>query len=217
MTPASGLSRAAAFVLLDLSETGGTAVLELDEPVLFAALERLSGSSPAAEPRDAADASGGGDVRLPGPVGARGASGPVGAPRPAGPPAGGSDDESDRGAGADGGASAPSGHRAVADGGAGVGWRPPGASGRAPRVRLQGPARGAGVHSCAGGPRGIREGPVLSGAHPAARRVAGGAVGGGCRRLRGCPPWRRVPPRPRASGDARLRADGRVHAPKDFR
>ncbi|HEX8703117.1 MAG TPA: type III secretion system cytoplasmic ring protein SctQ [Myxococcaceae bacterium] len=45
VTPASGLSRAAAFVLLDLSETGGTAVLELDQPVLFSALERLSGSA----------------------------------------------------------------------------------------------------------------------------------------------------------------------------
>jgi type III secretion protein Q len=45
VTPAAGLSRTAAFVLLDLSETGGTAVLELDPPVLFAALERLSGSS----------------------------------------------------------------------------------------------------------------------------------------------------------------------------
>jgi type III secretion protein Q len=44
VTPAAGLSRAAAFVLLDLSETGGTAVLELDQPVLFAALERLAGS-----------------------------------------------------------------------------------------------------------------------------------------------------------------------------
>jgi type III secretion protein Q len=44
VTPAAGLSRTAAFVLLDLSETGGTAVLELDLPVLFAALDRLSGS-----------------------------------------------------------------------------------------------------------------------------------------------------------------------------
>jgi type III secretion protein Q len=45
VTPASGLSQTAAFVLLDLSETGGTGVLELDQPVLFAALERLSGSA----------------------------------------------------------------------------------------------------------------------------------------------------------------------------
>jgi type III secretion protein Q len=44
VTPAAGLSRTAAFVLLDLSETGGTAVLELEPPVLFAALDRLSGS-----------------------------------------------------------------------------------------------------------------------------------------------------------------------------
>ena len=45
VTPASGLSSSAAFVLLDLSETGGTAVLELDPPLLFAALERLAGSA----------------------------------------------------------------------------------------------------------------------------------------------------------------------------
>lgn len=43
--PATGLSHTAAFVLVDLSATGGCAVLELDLPVLFAALERLAGSS----------------------------------------------------------------------------------------------------------------------------------------------------------------------------
>jgi type III secretion protein Q len=43
--PASGLSHSAAFVLMDLSATGGCAVLELELPVLFAALERLAGSS----------------------------------------------------------------------------------------------------------------------------------------------------------------------------
>jgi type III secretion protein Q len=41
--PATGLSHTAAFVLVDLSATGGSAVLELELPVLFAALERLSG------------------------------------------------------------------------------------------------------------------------------------------------------------------------------
>ncbi len=45
MLPASGLSHSAAFVLMDLSATGGCAVLELELPVLFAALERLAGSS----------------------------------------------------------------------------------------------------------------------------------------------------------------------------
>jgi type III secretion protein Q len=45
VTPATGLAHTAAFVLLDLSMTGGSAVLELDLPVLFAALERLAGSS----------------------------------------------------------------------------------------------------------------------------------------------------------------------------
>lgn len=42
--PATGLSHAVAFVLVDLSATGGSAVLELELPFLFAALERLSGS-----------------------------------------------------------------------------------------------------------------------------------------------------------------------------
>ncbi len=41
--PASGLSHTAAFVFLELSATGGSAVLELAPPVLFAALERLAG------------------------------------------------------------------------------------------------------------------------------------------------------------------------------
>lgn len=43
--PTAGLAHATAFVLLDLSATGGCAVLELEVPVLFAALERLAGSS----------------------------------------------------------------------------------------------------------------------------------------------------------------------------
>ncbi|WP_224365299.1 FliM/FliN family flagellar motor switch protein [Hyalangium versicolor] len=43
--PAAGLAHTAAFILLDLSMTGGTAVLELELPVLFAALERMAGSS----------------------------------------------------------------------------------------------------------------------------------------------------------------------------
>jgi len=42
--PASGLAHTAAFAWVDLSATGGTAVLELEPPVLFAVLERLSGS-----------------------------------------------------------------------------------------------------------------------------------------------------------------------------
>jgi type III secretion protein Q len=41
--PAAGLSHTAAFVFLELSATGGSAVLELEPPVLFAALERLAG------------------------------------------------------------------------------------------------------------------------------------------------------------------------------
>ena len=45
MIPAAGLAHTTAFVLLDLSATGGCAVLELELPVLFAALERLAGSS----------------------------------------------------------------------------------------------------------------------------------------------------------------------------
>ncbi|WP_224244284.1 FliM/FliN family flagellar motor switch protein [Hyalangium gracile] len=45
MVPGSGLAHTAAFVLLDLSMTGGCAVLELELPVLFAALELLAGSS----------------------------------------------------------------------------------------------------------------------------------------------------------------------------
>lgn len=44
VTTVTGLAHAAAFVLLDLSATGGSAVLELEPPVLFAALERLSGT-----------------------------------------------------------------------------------------------------------------------------------------------------------------------------
>ncbi|WP_245919510.1 FliM/FliN family flagellar motor switch protein [Melittangium boletus] len=42
--PASGLAHTAAFAWVDLSATGGTAVLELEPAVLFAGLERLSGS-----------------------------------------------------------------------------------------------------------------------------------------------------------------------------
>jgi type III secretion protein Q len=42
--PATGLAHTAAFILVDLSATGGCAVLELELPVLFAALERLAGS-----------------------------------------------------------------------------------------------------------------------------------------------------------------------------
>jgi type III secretion protein Q len=42
--PATGLAHTAAFALVDLSGTGGTAVLELEPPVLFAALERLAGA-----------------------------------------------------------------------------------------------------------------------------------------------------------------------------
>jgi type III secretion protein Q len=42
--PAKGLAHTAAFVLLDLSATGGCAVLELEVPVLFAALQGLSGA-----------------------------------------------------------------------------------------------------------------------------------------------------------------------------
>jgi type III secretion protein Q len=43
--PSTGLAHTAAFVLVDLSATGGCAVLELELPVVFAALERLAGSS----------------------------------------------------------------------------------------------------------------------------------------------------------------------------
>ncbi|MBN1206783.1 MAG: FliM/FliN family flagellar motor switch protein [Myxococcaceae bacterium] len=43
VTPATGVSHTSAFVLVDLSATGGAAVLELELPVLFAALERLAG------------------------------------------------------------------------------------------------------------------------------------------------------------------------------
>ncbi|SET26523.1 type III secretion protein Q [Stigmatella erecta] len=43
--PSTGLSHTAAFVFLELSATGGSAVLELEMPVLFAALERLAGGS----------------------------------------------------------------------------------------------------------------------------------------------------------------------------
>ena len=42
--PATGLAHMAAFALVDLSATGGMAVLELEPPVLFAALERLAGA-----------------------------------------------------------------------------------------------------------------------------------------------------------------------------
>jgi type III secretion protein Q len=41
--PATGISLTSAFILVDLSATGGASVLELDPPVLFAALERLAG------------------------------------------------------------------------------------------------------------------------------------------------------------------------------
>lgn len=43
VVPAKGLSLSAVFVFLELSATGGSAVLELEPPVLFAALERLAG------------------------------------------------------------------------------------------------------------------------------------------------------------------------------
>ncbi|HYO57310.1 FliM/FliN family flagellar motor switch protein [Archangium sp.] len=42
--PATGLAHTAAFALVDLSAAGGTGVLELEPPVLFAALERLAGA-----------------------------------------------------------------------------------------------------------------------------------------------------------------------------
>ncbi len=42
--PATGLAHTAAFALVDLSGAGGTAVLELEPPVFFAALERLAGA-----------------------------------------------------------------------------------------------------------------------------------------------------------------------------
>lgn len=42
--PATGLAHTAAFALVDLSATGGTGVLELEPPVLFAALERMAGA-----------------------------------------------------------------------------------------------------------------------------------------------------------------------------
>jgi type III secretion protein Q len=42
--PATGLAHSAAFALVGLVATGGTAVLELEPPVLFAALERLAGA-----------------------------------------------------------------------------------------------------------------------------------------------------------------------------
>jgi type III secretion protein Q len=45
VTPATGLAHTAAFILMDLSTMGSCAVLEVDPPVLFAALERLSGNS----------------------------------------------------------------------------------------------------------------------------------------------------------------------------
>jgi type III secretion protein Q len=45
ITPSTGLAHSAAFALFELSARGGTAVLELEPPVLFAALERLAGAS----------------------------------------------------------------------------------------------------------------------------------------------------------------------------
>jgi type III secretion protein Q len=41
--PATGLAHTAAFALVELSATGGMAVMELEPPVLFAVLDRLSG------------------------------------------------------------------------------------------------------------------------------------------------------------------------------
>ncbi len=46
IVPSTGLSHAAAFALFELSGLGGTAVLELEPQVLFAALERLAGANP---------------------------------------------------------------------------------------------------------------------------------------------------------------------------
>lgn len=43
--PSSGLSHSAAFAVFELSGLGGTAVLELEPLVLFAAMERLAGAS----------------------------------------------------------------------------------------------------------------------------------------------------------------------------
>ena len=48
--PMTGLAHRAAFALVDLSALGGTAVLELELPVLFAALERLAGSGTKSAP-----------------------------------------------------------------------------------------------------------------------------------------------------------------------
>ncbi|WP_257460733.1 FliM/FliN family flagellar motor switch protein [Archangium lipolyticum] len=48
--PATGLAHTAAFALVDLAATGGTAVLELEPPVLFAALERLAGAETSSGP-----------------------------------------------------------------------------------------------------------------------------------------------------------------------
>ncbi len=45
VTPVTGLAHTAVFILVDFSRVGGTAVLELELPVLFAALDRLAGSS----------------------------------------------------------------------------------------------------------------------------------------------------------------------------
>jgi type III secretion protein Q len=45
LAPTTGLAHSAAFALFELSARGGTAVLELEPPVLFAALERLAGAS----------------------------------------------------------------------------------------------------------------------------------------------------------------------------
>jgi type III secretion protein Q len=44
VTPAKELAHSAAFAVVSLAATGGAAVLELEPPVLFAALERLAGS-----------------------------------------------------------------------------------------------------------------------------------------------------------------------------
>ena len=48
--PLTGLARGAVFALVDLAATGGTGVLELEPPVLLAAMERLSGAETRAAP-----------------------------------------------------------------------------------------------------------------------------------------------------------------------
>lgn len=50
IVPSTGLSHSAAFALFELSGLGGTAVLELEPLVLFAAMERLAGASQKAGP-----------------------------------------------------------------------------------------------------------------------------------------------------------------------